>query len=80
MNKVDMIGESDQELIDLVEMELTELLEAKGYKNCPIIKGSALKALDGDPKYVNQIKELMKAVDEHIPTPNVKLTTLPYAS
>lgn len=69
MNKVDMIGESDQELIDLVEMELTELLEAKGYKNCPIIKGSALKALDGDPKYVNQIKELMKAVDEHIPTP-----------
>jgi len=69
LNKVDMIGESDQELIDLVEMEITELLEAKGYKNCPIIKGSGLKALEGDPKYVQSIKDLMKAVDEHIPTP-----------
>jgi elongation factor Tu len=69
LNKVDMIGESDQELIDLVEMELTELLEAKGYKDCPIIKGSALKALEGDPKYVESINELMKAVDTHIPTP-----------
>jgi elongation factor Tu len=62
LNKVDMIGESDQELIDLVEMELTELLEAKGYKDCPIIKGSGLKALEGDPKYVAAIEELMKAV------------------
>jgi elongation factor Tu len=69
LNKVDMIGESDQELIDLVEMELTELLEAKGYKNCPIIRGSALKALEGDQKYVSAILELMKSVDEHIPTP-----------
>lgn len=69
LNKVDMIGESDQELIDLVEMELAELLEAKGYKDCPIIKGSALKALEGDPKYVENIDALMKAVDDHIPTP-----------
>lgn len=69
MNKVDMIGESDQELIDLVEMELIELLEAKGYKDCPIIKGSALKALEGDPKYVQSIKDLMQAVDDKIPTP-----------
>ncbi len=69
LNKVDMIGDSDQELIDLVEMELTELLEAKGYKDSPIIKGSALKALEGDPKYVESINELMKAVDQHIPTP-----------
>lgn len=69
LNKVDMIGESDQELIDLVEMELTELLEAKGYKDCPIIKGSALKALEDDQKYVDSINELMKAVDQHIPTP-----------
>lgn len=69
LNKVDMIGESDQELIDLVEMELIELLEAKGYKDCPIIKGSGLRALEGDPKYVACIHELMKAVDEHIPTP-----------
>lgn len=69
LNKVDMIGESDAELIELVEMELTELLEEKGYKDVPIIKGSALKALEGDPKYVESIKELMKAVDQHIPTP-----------
>ena len=52
LNKCDMIGEGDQELIDLVEMEVTELLAEKGYNNVPIIKGSALKALEGDPKYV----------------------------
>ncbi len=69
LNKVDMIGESDQELIELVELELTELLESKGYKDCPIIKGSGLRALEGDPKYVSAVLELMKAVDEHIPTP-----------
>jgi elongation factor Tu len=69
LNKCDMIGEADQELIELVEMELTELLEAQGFKDCPIVKGSALKALEGDAKYVESIKELMKAVDEHIPTP-----------
>ncbi len=69
LNKCDMIGESDAELIDLVEMELTELLEEKGYKNSPIVKGSALKALEGDQKYVDAIKELMNAVDENIPTP-----------
>lgn len=69
LNKVDMIGEADQELIELVEMELTELLEAKGYKNCSIVKGSALKALEGDAKYVESIKQLLKTVDEKIPTP-----------
>ncbi len=69
LNKCDMIGESDQELIELVEMELTELLEAKGYNDTPIIKGSALKALEGDPKYVESIIELMNAVDDNIPTP-----------
>lgn len=69
LNKCDMIGQSDQELIELVEMELSELLEEKGYKDTPIIKGSALKALEGDPKYVESITELMKAVDEGIPTP-----------
>lgn len=69
LNKVDMIGESDAELIELVEMELTELLEEKGYKDTPIIKGSALKALEGEAKYVDAIQELMKAVDDHIPTP-----------
>lgn len=69
LNKMDMIGEGDQELVDLVEMEITELLEAKGYKDVPIIRGSALKALEGDAKYVQAVKDLMKAVDEKIPTP-----------
>lgn len=69
LNKVDMLGESDAELLDLVEMELHELLESKGYHNAPIVRGSGLKALEGDPKYVESVKELMKIVDEKIPTP-----------
>lgn len=69
LNKVDMLGESDAELLDLVEMELHELLESKGYNNSPIIRGSALRALEGDAKYVEAIKELMKTVDTQIPTP-----------
>lgn len=69
LNKVDMLGEGDQELLDLVEMELHELLESKGYHNAPIIRGSALKALEGDSKYTESIRQLMKTVDEFIPTP-----------
>lgn len=69
LNKMDMIGKGDEELVELVEMELTELLEAKGYKNVPIIRGSALKALEGDPQYVQSILKLMDTVDEKIPTP-----------
>lgn len=69
LNKVDMLGETDQELLDLVEMEMHELLESKGYKDSPIIRGSGLKALEGDPKYVEAIKLLMQTVDEKIPTP-----------
>lgn len=69
LNKVDMLGESDAELLDLVEMELHELLESKGYANVPIIRGSALRALEGDAKYVEAIKQLMKTVDDKIPTP-----------
>ncbi len=69
LNKVDQLGEEDEELLDLVEMELHELLESKGYKNTPIIRGSALKALEGDPKYVEAIKKLMDTVDSFIPTP-----------
>lgn len=69
MNKVDMIGAGDEELLDLVEMEITELLESKGYKNVPIIRGSALKALEGDPKWEACIGQLMDAVDNSIPTP-----------
>ena len=69
LNKMDMIGKGDEELVELVEMELTELLESKGYKNVPIIRGSALKALEGDPQYVAAIVKLMEVVDEKIPTP-----------
>ena len=69
LNKMDQIGAGDEELVDLVEMEITELLEEKGYKNPKIVRGSALKALEGDQKYVDSIIELMDAVDESIPTP-----------
>lgn len=69
LNKCDMLSESDSELIDLVEMELQEILESKGYNDVPIIRGSALKALEGDAKYVDAIKQLMATVDEKIPTP-----------
>lgn len=69
LNKMDQIGKGDEELVELVEMELTELLEEKGYKDVPIIRGSAFKALEGDAEYAEKIKELMKAVDENIPTP-----------
>ena len=69
LNKMDMIGKGDEELVDLVEMELTELLEAQGYKGVPIIRGSALKALEGDAQYTESIIKLMDAVDEKIPTP-----------
>ncbi len=69
LNKIDQIGAEDQELVELVEMEITELLEEKGYKDSPVIKGSALKALEGDAKSIESINELMKAVDETIPTP-----------
>ncbi len=69
LNKCDMVD--DPELIDLVEMEVRELLNEYGYEGdeTPIIKGSALKALEGDQKYVDAIYELMDAVDSWIPTP-----------
>lgn len=70
LNKCDMLGEGDQELLDLVELEIQELLEAKEYKNCKIVRGSALKALEGDAKWEASIDELMKTVDENIPTPD----------
>jgi len=69
LNKMDQIGKGDEELVDLVEMELTELLEEKGYKDVPIVRGSALKALEGDPDAVNAILQLVKTIDEKIPDP-----------
>ena len=69
MNKCDMVD--DEELLDLVEMEIRDLLTEYGFEGSetPVIRGSALKALEGDPKYVDAIKELMNAVDTWIPTP-----------
>ena len=69
LNKCDMVD--DEELIDLVEMEVRELLSEYGFDgdNAPVIRGSALKALEGDPKWEGAIDELMAAVDEYIPDP-----------
>jgi elongation factor Tu len=68
LNKVDI---ADPELLELVEMELRELLTEYGFPgdDIPIIKGSALKALDGDPEGEKAIMELMDAVDSYIPQP-----------
>ncbi len=68
LNKCDMVD--DPELIELVEMEVTEQLEEYGFTDCPIIKGSALKALE-DPmgEWGDKIMELMATVDEYIPDP-----------
>jgi elongation factor Tu len=68
MNKCDMVD--DEELLELVEMEITEILEEYEFKDCPIIQGSALKALE-DPSspWGDKILELMKAVDDFIPDP-----------
>ena len=69
LNKVDLVD--DEELIDLVEMEVRELLSEYGFPgdDTPVIKGSALKALQGDPDAEAAIMELMDTVDEYIPTP-----------
>ncbi len=69
LNKVDMV--TDPELLDLVEVEVRELLTKYGFDGdkAPVIKGSALKALEGDPEQEKHIQELMDAVDSYIPTP-----------
>ena len=69
LNKVDMV--EDKELLDLVEMEVKDLLTKYQYPGAeiPIIKGSALKALNGDPEGEKQIMDLMDAVDSYIPIP-----------
>ena len=68
LNKCDMVD--DEELIELVEMEVTEQLEEYGFNDCPIVKGSALKALE-DPMgpWGDKIMELMDTVDSYIPDP-----------
>ena len=76
MNKCDQVD--DPELLDLVEMEIRELLGEYGYDSeCPVIRGSALKALEGDPEAEQSIRDLMAAVDEYIPDP-VRDTDKPF--
>jgi elongation factor Tu len=69
LNKCDMVD--DPELLDLVEMEVRDLLSQYEFpgETIPIVKGSALKALEGDPKHKDSILQLMTAVDEYIPLP-----------
>src|SRR6186713_1369209 len=69
LNKVDMVD--DAELLDLVEMEVRELMSAYSFPGdtMPVIRGSALGALNGEPKWVEKVEELMDAVDTHIPIP-----------
>ena len=68
MNKVDLVD--DPEMLDLVEMEIRDLLKFYGFDDeCPIIRGSALGALNGEPKWEDKVVELMDAVDSYIPIP-----------
>ena len=69
LNKVDMMD--DEELLDLVELEVRDLLTQYGFPgdDVPVVRVSALKALEEDPAAMNQIVELMKAIDEYIPVP-----------
>lgn len=74
LNKVDML-EGEEEMIELVEMEVRDLLSSYNFDgdNTPVIKGSALKALEGEAAYEEKIMELMAAVDEYIPAPEKEL-------
>ena len=69
LNKADMVD--DEEILELVELEVRELLTAQGFDgdNAPVVRVSALKALEGDPKWVGNILELMQAVDDYFPEP-----------
>ena len=69
INKCDMVD--DPEMLELIEMDVREMLTKYGFDgdHTPFVFGSALKALEGDPKYVEKIDELMNVIDEYIPTP-----------
>ena len=77
LNKVDLVD--DEEMLDLVEMEVRDLLSKYDFDgdNAPVIRGSALGALNGEPKWEEKVMELMDAVDEYIPLP-VRLTDKPF--
>ena len=69
LNKADMVD--DEEILELVELEVRELLSAQDYPgdDLPVLRVSALKALEGDPKWVQSVLDLMNAVDENVPEP-----------
>ncbi|WP_043498205.1 elongation factor Tu [Georgenia sp. SUBG003] len=69
LNKSDMVD--DEEILELVEMEVRELLSSQGFPgdDVPVVRVSALKALEGDPEWVKSVEELMEAVDENVPDP-----------
>nr|PZN00430.1 MAG: elongation factor Tu [Actinomycetota bacterium] len=69
LNKADMVD--DEEILELVEVEVRDLLSSQGFDgdNAPVVRVSALKALEGDPKWVASVEELMTAVDENVPEP-----------
>ncbi|QDB80259.1 elongation factor Tu [Georgenia sp. 311] len=69
LNKSDMVD--DEEILELVEVEVRDLLSSQGFPgdDAPVVRVSALKALEGDPKWVAAVEELMDAVDENVPTP-----------
>ena len=77
LNKSDMVD--DEELLDLVEMEVRELLSDQGFDgdNAPVVRVSALKALEGDAQWVKSVEDLMEAVDENVPDP-VRDTDKPF--
>ena len=77
LNKADMVD--DEELLDLVEMEVRDLLSSQEFDGdeAPVIRVSALKALEGDPEWVAKVEELMEAVDSYIPDP-VRETDKPF--
>jgi len=69
LNKADLVD--DEEILELVELEVRELLSAQGFDgdNAPVVRVSALKALEGDPEWSKSIQELLDAVDDFVPTP-----------
>jgi elongation factor Tu len=69
LNKADMVD--DEEILELVEMEVRELLSSQGFDgdNAPVVRVSGLKALEGDPQWVQSVSDLMDAVDENVPDP-----------
>ncbi|MDR1293620.1 MAG: elongation factor Tu, partial [Bifidobacteriaceae bacterium] len=68
LNKVDMV--EDEEILELVELEVRELLASQGFdEDAPVVRVSALKALEGDPEWGEKVRELIDAVDDYIPDP-----------